>query len=61
MAQTGGIFDALRDNVKKTVAAPMVPKRPEAVPGLMATRNELKSHRTRTIPKGHVPTKRGSR
>lgn len=59
MAQTSGQLPAASDSVKKRITAMMAPKKTEAVPGLMATRNELKSLRSRTIPKGH--TRRGSR
>lgn len=53
MAQTRGILPTSTDNVKKTAITPLMPKRRESVPGLMATRNILKGIRTSTIPKGH--------
>ena len=65
MAQTGGTFDALRDNVKKTVGEMIAPTRitermtpapklrGESTPGLMRTRNLLRGIRTSSIPKGH--------
>ena len=64
MAQTSGLIPANTDNVKKKAMTPLIqvpampkkPRRQEAVPGLMATRNTLRGIRTSTIPNGH-PTR----
>lgn len=55
MAQTSGIVPAGSDRTKKTVTAILQPKRTEATPGLLSTRNTLKGIRSSTIPKGHAP------
>lgn len=50
MAQASGVNPSLSDKTKKSLAAVIKPRK-EAVPGLMATRNQLKNLRQSTLPK----------